>query len=73
MHTWWVFVLRQFGIHTLSLLIAGELASPVRGLWKTDSLLAENGQGVEEANTLDGSVCIFLAMQVNVDYNLLCS
>lgn len=68
--TWWVFVLRQSGVHSHSLLIAGELASPVRGLWKRDSLLPENGQSVEEANALDESVYIFLAMQVNVDYNL---
>jgi len=32
--------------------------------------MPENGQGVEETNVLDGSVCILLAMQVNVDCNL---
>lgn len=66
-------MLSQSDARTLCLLIAGEPAGPVGGLWKRDSLLPQSGQGVEEANTLDGSVCVFLAMQVNVDYNLLCS
>lgn len=61
--------MRQSGVHTLSFLIAEELASPVRGLWKRNTLLPESGQGVEEAYSLDGSVYIFLAIQVNVDYN----
>lgn len=40
---------------------------------KEGHCLPENGQGVEEVNALVGSVCVFLAMQVNVDYNLSCS